>query len=434
MSDLVAADDQAPAAGADLAYQSPRQQPSQRAPLYFDVTGRELCLKYAGFQKGKCRNGDACHRSHGTPAPESLERLKARAAERQAAGAAARSGPPAPSGTAVVACGLQYAAPYEECKITWLKQRYANLPLSQVLAEMWRLHRGEQPLHEAIAHWRAELAAGRVLYRKRKRSIDDPYHFVTPDPDTPVEMGSAVQIVRHVHERVVPAVTVRVLFENESMLAIDKPVGIATIGETMGANSLMGIVRRQTGYFGVEPGHRLDKPVSGVLLLGKSRRQAARLLDKIQKKDMVEKVYVARVQRQQGIFQKCRSACTDYRGVQFDGEQQTLDGGASGDEFPEEEFTVAAAIGWRSAESKAYVHSDGAVCSEGSDAAALAVTHFRRLNVNGPALPDGTVLVACRPKTGQRHQIRVHLAHIGWPIANDSLYGTQRSLSVVCAT
>ena len=232
----------------------PPQQQQQQAPPpqppraeYFDVEGRELCLKHAGFQKGKCRRGDTCHRSHGTPAPETLERLKARAAERRVAGAKAQRGPAPPAGEAVAVRGLQYAAPYDETKITWLKERYAGIPLSQVLAEMWRLHRGEQPLEEAVAHWRAELAAGRVLYRKRKRAIDDPYQFIAPDPEALVEVGSAVQIVRHVHERVVRAVKIKVLFENESMMAIDKPAGLATIGETMGANSLMGIVRRQTG-------------------------------------------------------------------------------------------------------------------------------------------------------------------------------------------
>ena len=213
----------------DMAEEPPaaHQASAPGEPAFFDVSGKELCLKFAGFQKGKCRNGDACHRSHGTPAPDTLERLKARAAERRAAGAAARAGPAPPAGTAVVVHGLQYAAPYDERKVTWLKERYANLPLSQVLAEMWRLHRGEQPLEEAVAHWRGELAAGRVLYRKRKRTITDPYEFIAHDPEAVVEVGSAVQIVRHVHERVVPAVApVRVLFENESVLAIDKPAGM----------------------------------------------------------------------------------------------------------------------------------------------------------------------------------------------------------------
>jgi Spy/CpxP family protein refolding chaperone len=47
-------------------------------------------------------------------------------------------------------------------------------------------------------------------------------------------------------------------------------------------------------------------------------------------------------------------------------------------------------------------------------------TTFRLL---GEPLPDGTVLVECRPSGGQRHQIRAHLACMGWPIANDAVYG-----------
>lgn len=35
----------------------------------------------------------------------------------------------------------------------------------------------------------------------------------------------------------------------------------------------------------------------------------------------------------------------------------------------------------------------------------------------------GYSLVRCRPKTGRRHQLRVHLAHIGYPVLGDALYG-----------
>jgi 23S rRNA-/tRNA-specific pseudouridylate synthase len=207
------------------------------------------------------------------------------------------------------------------------------------------------------------------------------------------------------------------------MLGLWCGAGIATVAETTGPNSLMDIVRRQTGVFGAEPGHRLDKPVSGVLLLGKSRRQAARLLDKIQKKDMIEKVYIARVRRRtQPPDSQDTAAAAGAAAAAASAAAVARDC-----EFPPEEFTVAAPIGWRSADNKAIVHAEGAVSSsEGSDAPALAVTHFKRLSGGGgssAALPDGTVLIACRPKTGQRHQIRVHLAHIGWPIANDALYG-----------
>ena len=38
-------------------------------------------------------------------------------------------------------------------------------------------------------------------------------------------------------------------------------------------------------------------------------------------------------------------------------------------------------------------------------------------------MPDGTSVVRCLPRTGRTHQIRVHLMHLGYPIANDGCYG-----------
>jgi len=118
----------------------------------------------------------------------------------------------------------------------------------------------------------------------------------------------------------------------------------------------------------------------------------------------VEKMYVARVQR-------VRPA------AQVEPPEQGLS-----DTLPEEPFVVAAPMRWASSEiphRAVVVDPDSVNSSEGPTAAALAKTRFHKLC----ELPDGTVLVDCRPFTGQRHQIRAHLAHIGWPIANDILYG-----------
>lgn len=52
-----------------------------------------------------------------------------------------------------------------------------------------------------------------------------------------------------------------------------------------------------------------------------------------------------------------------------------------------------------------------------------AETLFEILRVDEPS---GTSLVRCWPKTGRTHQLRIHLAHLGHPIANDRLYGGKR--------
>ncbi len=53
-----------------------------------------------------------------------------------------------------------------------------------------------------------------------------------------------------------------------------------------------------------------------------------------------------------------------------------------------------------------------------------AVTHYRVLERF-----DGFTLVECRLETGRTHQIRVHMAHIGHPVAGDPVYGPKKCIA-----
>ncbi len=62
------------------------------------------------------------------------------------------------------------------------------------------------------------------------------------------------------------------------------------------------------------------------------------------------------------------------------------------------------------------------VCSAGDIGAVRAVTHYEPIEMRG-----GRTLLRVIPETGRTHQIRVHMAHIGHPVAWDGMYGAQEN-------
>uniref|UniRef100_A0A0E0NFE5 Pseudouridine synthase RsuA/RluA-like domain-containing protein n=1 Tax=Oryza rufipogon TaxID=4529 RepID=A0A0E0NFE5_ORYRU len=126
--------------------------------------------------------------------------------------------------------------------------------------------------------------------------------------------------------------------------------------------------------------HRLDRLVSGLLIFAKNADKAESFRQQIEA-SLLQKEYVAKVV---GVF-------------------------------PDGEQTVNANVHFNAREGR----STAEVC-DGDGKAPIgkqACTKFQRICTDGIHS-----IVLCKPVTGRTHQIRVHLKHIGYPIANDEVY------------
>ncbi|HXF04467.1 MAG TPA: RluA family pseudouridine synthase [Blastocatellia bacterium] len=177
-----------------------------------------------------------------------------------------------------------------------------------------------------------------------------------------------------------------ILFEDEHLLVVDKPAGMlvhptrtVTSGTLLNALSFY----LQSQQPPSRPGlvHRLDRETSGLVVVAKTE-QAHRVLARHFRERRVSKYYLALV-----------------RGT-----------------VAEETFDITWPIGWVA---DRYPHW-GVV-----EAGRPALTTIRVCE----RLP-GFTLVEAEPKTGRTHQIRIHLAACGHPVAGDRLYGRDRVESV----
>ncbi len=186
-----------------------------------------------------------------------------------------------------------------------------------------------------------------------------------------------------------PAREFPVLMEDEAMMAIDKPAGVAVHG---GSGVSFGVIeqlrRARPALANLELVHRLDRETSGVLLVAKKRSALKNLQDQFRDRE-TGKTYLALVL---GLWPSNKKVI-DTPLMKY-----TIQNGANGG-VGEGERRVK-------------------VVDKDDPNGMRSITLVRVARTVGPY-----TLLEVTIKTGRTHQIRVHLASQGHPIAGDDKYG-----------
>ena len=179
-----------------------------------------------------------------------------------------------------------------------------------------------------------------------------------------------------------------ILLEDGPQIAVNKPAGLLTQGVPHAQPSHEGRVKAYLKQKLAKPGnvylgvpHRLDRPVSGIVIFAKNSKAAARLAEQFRERS-IRKIYLAVTET---VPHPSEGTLVDW--LRKDAESAHV-----------------------------------TVVSEATDQAKKAVLDYQVL-----AVQSGRALVQIELHTGRMHQIRVQLASRGWPIIDDRQYGATLS-------
>lgn len=231
----------------------------------------------------------------------------------------------------------------------------------------------------ALCEEGAVLLCGKAIEKKHKLKCGDVLTVTVPEPKE--------------YEAEAENIPIDIAYEDEHLLVVNKPKGMVVHpapGNYTGTlvNALLYHCRDSlSGINGVlRPGivHRIDKDTSGLLIVAKSDKAHIGLAEQI-KEHSFEREYEAVLYGRLG----------------------------------EERGTVDAPIGRHKTDRKKMC-----VSYENSK---NAVTHYRLIDYN-----NGFSHAAMKLETGRTHQIRVHMAYIGHPVAGDPVYGPSKVITELC--
>ncbi|XAR50363.1 tRNA pseudouridine(32) synthase [Bertholletia excelsa] len=260
--------------------------------------------------------------------------------------------------------GIRYVRPYYFEFICHVKNRWAGKTIVDMFAEEFK--------GRPYDYYVSAVKSGRI-------QVDGemvPVSYI-------VQPSQKISHFLHRHEPPVMAWEVAILQKESDVLTVYKPASVPVhpCGQYR-KNTVVGILQAEHGLASLFPVHRLDRLVSGLLILARSASKADDFRQQIES-GKVQKQYIAKVVG----------------------------------EFPEDEQIVKVNVNYNAREGRSTVEVE----SVGKDGTPLkgkaACTKFTRLSTNGTHS-----IVLCKPITGRTHQIRVHLQYTGHPIANDMLY------------
>ena len=179
----------------------------------------------------------------------------------------------------------------------------------------------------------------------------------------------------------------QILYEDNAIIVCKKPAGVATQTKRLGQADMESLLKNyragkgEPPYIGVV--HRLDQPVEGVMVFAKTKEAAANLSRQIATK-AADKYYYAVTD---GVPEQKKGTLEDY--LQRDGRTNTSE-----------------------------------VVSKGKPDAKRAALSYEVLEQK-----DGRAVLAIKLETGRHHQIRVQLAHAGFPIVGDKKYNFKEHMA-----